>query len=166
MFRRSVGGLILALGGVSASLSILTAYALAGSTEERPGSEGDVKSLFEQKCSACHEPEKALTPRRSLVQWRSTVARMAAKLPGHISPEQSGKIAEYLGTVAGSETRRAGLAFWAVPLSGAAAWLVALGTMLAGLFHRRLGRWFRFHKFGAGLAVMLWIVHLVCMSRF
>lgn len=164
MSRRLTIALWVAVSSISCPL-VQGGSAETGDGELSPA-DVQVRDLFELKCSACHPAEKARLSHRSLEEWRATVSRMAGKKPGHISSAEAEQIAAYLAREAPGEAARAGWGDWAVPVSGAAAWVVALGTLLAGVFRRRLGRSFRFHKFGAGLAVALWALHLVCMKVF
>ena len=133
-------------------------------TEAATPAEG--KGLLERKCSVCHPAAKALAQAKTLTEWRGTVERMAGKAADHLSATEAEQISVYLAENAGQHGRRTGVTSWAAPVTGAATWAVALGTMLAGVFRRKLGSQFRFHKFGALAAVLLWVLHFVCVQFF
>lgn len=54
------------------------------------------KTLFETKCSKCHDLDRALSKTKDLAGWQKTVDRMAKYAKGAIDDKDSGKIAEYL----------------------------------------------------------------------
>lgn len=64
----------------------------AGSKEEMTAE----KSLFETKCSLCHEMERPLSKRKDKDGWTETVKRMQSKKAGHISDAEAENIIAYL----------------------------------------------------------------------
>ena len=54
------------------------------------------KSLFETRCSACHPIDRPLSKSKTPEQWRTTVERMGAKRPGHLSESDVNAISSYL----------------------------------------------------------------------
>jgi mono/diheme cytochrome c family protein len=61
------------------------------------------KSVFQTKCVTCHEPEKALSERKSPEEWRMTVTRMAGMQEGLISEGEQAAIAAYLAAERGEK---------------------------------------------------------------
>jgi mono/diheme cytochrome c family protein len=57
------------------------------------------RSIFEAKCSACHEFDRPLEKNKTAADWRATVERMGAKRPGHLNEAEIGQIADYLTVV-------------------------------------------------------------------
>ena len=57
------------------------------------------KNTFEAKCSACHGADRPLGKSKSAVDWQSTVQRMSAKKPGHLTEAEATDIAAYLSLV-------------------------------------------------------------------
>jgi cytochrome c5 len=57
------------------------------------------QSLFETKCSACHDLEKPLSKREKTADWQATVERMAAKRAGHLTVTKVAEIAAFLSAV-------------------------------------------------------------------
>lgn len=60
---------------------------------------GDVKTVFETKCSQCHGSSKALNKTKSLDEWKITVKRMSEKANSNISGQEAENIAEYLSSL-------------------------------------------------------------------
>ena len=73
------------------------------SAESKEEMEAD-KSLFETKCSYCHELERPLSKRKNKDGWTTTVKRMQSKNPDHISDPEAEKIIAYLVYNRGEET--------------------------------------------------------------
>ena len=152
---------------------LLAVAAMAnGGNESTQGSAfpREAKTLFEQKCSICHGLERSLSARKTAQEWGATTRRMAEKAPNRISAAEAETIASYLAKAHVVSLSEPGsppspsVHQWLTPALGACTWLVALGTMMAGLMRRRLGRAFRFHKYGALTAAVLWILHLLSMK--
>ncbi|MDD5773516.1 MAG: desulfoferrodoxin family protein [bacterium] len=61
------------------------------------------KSLFETKCSYCHEIERPLSKRKNKDGWTATVKRMQSKNPSHISDAEAESIIAYLSYERGEE---------------------------------------------------------------
>ena len=57
------------------------------------------KSTFETKCSTCHGTDRPLGKSKTAADWLSTVQRMAAKKPGHLSDQEVTAVAAYLALV-------------------------------------------------------------------
>jgi cytochrome c5 len=57
------------------------------------------KNTFEAKCSACHGIDRPLGKSKSAADWASTVQRMSAKKPGHLTEVEATDIAAYLSLV-------------------------------------------------------------------
>ena len=54
------------------------------------------KNTFEAKCSTCHGTDRPLGKNKAAADWLSTVQRMSAKKPGHLTEAEAADIAAYL----------------------------------------------------------------------
>jgi len=54
------------------------------------------KTVFQTKCSVCHELERPLSKTKDHEQWRATVKRMSSKRAGHLTDAQVEAIAAFL----------------------------------------------------------------------
>lgn len=63
-----------------------------------PGSSGteEGKALFERKCGACHEPERAVARPETRERWAEIIKDMRGRRSDWISDEEAAKILEYL----------------------------------------------------------------------
>ncbi|GBE06321.1 MAG TPA: cytochrome c554 family protein [Nitrospirae bacterium] len=61
-----------------------------------PASAQQGKELFERKCDKCHSLDRPLSMDKDLEAWKRTAKRMSGYIPGLISDEDVGKIADYL----------------------------------------------------------------------
>ena len=62
------------------------------------------KSVFQTKCSVCHELERPLEKSKEFQEWVTTVRRMAAKKPGHLTEEEIEAVSGFL-TAKGDKKR-------------------------------------------------------------
>ena len=60
------------------------------------------KSTFQQKCNVCHGLERPLEKNKELQEWVTTVRRMAAKKPEHLTDEEIQAVSGFL-TAKGEE---------------------------------------------------------------
>ncbi len=58
--------------------------------------EGEAQSLFETRCSACHELERPKSKRKTADAWEKTVRRMQEKRKSGIAEGEAKVIAEFL----------------------------------------------------------------------
>jgi len=61
------------------------------------------KSTFQTKCSVCHGLERPLEKNKEFQEWVTTVRRMAAKKPEHLTEEEIQAVSGFL-TAKGEET--------------------------------------------------------------
>ena len=61
------------------------------------------KSTFQTKCSVCHGLERSLEKNKEFQEWVTTVRRMAAKKPEHLTEEEIQAVSGFL-TAKGEET--------------------------------------------------------------
>ncbi len=61
------------------------------------------KSTFQQKCNVCHGLERPLEKNKEFQEWVTTVRRMAAKKPEHLTEEEIQAVSGFL-TAKGEET--------------------------------------------------------------
>ena len=61
------------------------------------------KSTFQAKCSVCHGLERPLEKNKEFQEWVTTVRRMAAKKPEHLTEEEIQAVSGFL-TAKGEET--------------------------------------------------------------
>jgi mono/diheme cytochrome c family protein len=61
------------------------------------------KSTFQQKCNVCHSLERPLEKNKEFQEWVTTVRRMAAKKPEHLTEEEIQAVSGFL-TAKGEET--------------------------------------------------------------
>ena len=61
------------------------------------------KSVFQTKCSVCHELERPLEKNKELQEWVTTVRRMAAKKPGHLTEEEIQAVSGFLNAKGGEK---------------------------------------------------------------
>ena len=61
------------------------------------------KSTFQQKCNVCHNLERPLEKNKEFQEWVTTVRRMAAKKPEHLTEEEIQAVSGFL-TAKGEET--------------------------------------------------------------
>ncbi len=132
--------------------------------QSEKGAPQSSQRLFEETCAACHPLDRALAAHKTAAKWSATVKRMAGKTPGLISEQDAQTIAAYLAETQGVPEKEEHGDPWIVPVLGAATWLTALATAVAGLMRRRLGPHFRLHKYGAIAAACLWVLHLLAMQ--
>ena len=57
----------------------------------------DGKTVFESKCSKCHQFSQALLKTKNLKEWKATTLRKSKKKNSGIDPDEAQIIAEYLG---------------------------------------------------------------------
>jgi cytochrome c5 len=67
------------------------------------GAATDGKALFEQKCSVCHELERATSRKETKGGWTAIVKEMQGKKAGWISDEEAAKIVDFLAANHGKE---------------------------------------------------------------
>jgi len=60
------------------------------------------KSTFQQKCNVCHNLERPLEKNKEFQEWVTTVRRMAAKKPEHLTEEEIQAVSGFL-TAKGEE---------------------------------------------------------------
>ena len=60
------------------------------------------KSTFQQKCNVCHGLERPLEKNKEFQEWVTTVRRMAAKKPEHLTEEEIQAVSGFL-TAKGDE---------------------------------------------------------------
>ena len=60
------------------------------------------KSTFQQKCNVCHGLERPLEKNKEFQEWVTTVRRMAAKKPEHLTDEEIQAVSGFL-TAKGEE---------------------------------------------------------------
>ncbi len=60
------------------------------------------KSTFQTKCSVCHALERPLEKNKEFLAWVTTVRRMAAKKPEHLTEEEIQEVSGFL-TAKGEE---------------------------------------------------------------
>ena len=60
------------------------------------------KSTFQQKCNVCHGLERPLEKNKEFQEWVTTVRRMAAKKPEHLTEEEIQAVSGFL-TAKGEE---------------------------------------------------------------
>ncbi|MBF0529820.1 MAG: hypothetical protein HQK55_11245 [Deltaproteobacteria bacterium] len=84
--------------GAGVVIMIVSVFLLTGSYAEQLSP----KALFEQKCSLCHQPDRALGKSKTPDGWKETVTRMQKNSAGKITAEEAAVIMQYL-----SETRPA-----------------------------------------------------------
>jgi hypothetical protein len=60
------------------------------------GTKTDAKTLFEKKCSVCHNLEKATSQNKSPAEWEKTVKRMIESRGAKITDAESMIINDYL----------------------------------------------------------------------
>ena len=60
------------------------------------------KSTFQQKCNVCHNLERPLEKNKEFQEWVTTVRRMAAKKPEHLTEEEIQAVSGFL-TAKGKE---------------------------------------------------------------
>jgi len=60
------------------------------------------KSTFQQKCNVCHGLERPLEKNKEFQEWVTTVRRMAAKKPEHLTEEEIKAVSGFL-TAKGEE---------------------------------------------------------------
>ena len=82
--------LIVSLVGVSAWV---ISGAAAFSAER---SAGDVKALFEQKCSTCHTVTRSTSQMKTAREWERTVLRMKNVNGASVTDQEARMIIEYL----------------------------------------------------------------------
>jgi cytochrome c5 len=70
--------------------------AAPAATPAAGGAVADGKTLFEQKCSVCHELTRATSRTETKEGWTSIVKEMQGKKAGWISDEEAGKIVDFL----------------------------------------------------------------------
>jgi mono/diheme cytochrome c family protein len=56
----------------------------------------DPKTLFEARCSLCHDISRPLSKTKTAAEWRETVMRMKGKAGGKISDAEAETIVKYL----------------------------------------------------------------------
>ncbi|MEW6263306.1 MAG: hypothetical protein AB1641_09525 [Thermodesulfobacteriota bacterium] len=61
------------------------------------------KALFEEKCSRCHETNRALIKTKTLDGWKDTVKRMMGKKNAAISKQEAELITQYLFGIRGTK---------------------------------------------------------------
>jgi cytochrome c5 len=83
--------IVLSVTFVFLSLTALTAWSDGKETV-------DAKAVFETKCSACHNADRAKSIKKTQEAWTKTVMRMKGKKEGLISNDDSKIIINYLGT--------------------------------------------------------------------
>jgi cytochrome c5 len=67
------------------------------------GAAADGKTLFEQKCSVCHELTRATSRTETKEKWASIVKEMQGKKAGWISDDEAGKIVDFLAAEHGKK---------------------------------------------------------------
>jgi cytochrome c5 len=60
------------------------------------GAVAEGKTLFEQKCSVCHELTRATSRTETKEKWASLIKEMQGKKAGWISDDEAAKIVEFL----------------------------------------------------------------------
>lgn len=64
--------------------------------QKQPGQAGDMKTLFEKKCGACHGIKKATSQKKNQAEWTETVMRMKNKNGAPVNDDEAKNIIEYL----------------------------------------------------------------------
>jgi len=72
------------------------AVVFAYSAEKQTGQAADTKSLFEKKCSICHELERPKSKHKTQPEWADTVLRMKNKNGAPVNDDEAKAIIEYL----------------------------------------------------------------------
>jgi hypothetical protein len=80
-----------------ALLIALSFTPVLGSTPDKV----DPKTLFEARCSICHDVSRALGTTKTAAGWRDTVMRMKGKAGGKISDAEAEIIIKYLTEIRG-----------------------------------------------------------------
>jgi mono/diheme cytochrome c family protein len=68
----------------------------ACNTQKQTGQAGDIKTLFEKKCDACHGIKKATGQKKNQAEWTETVMRMKNKNGAPVNDEEAKIIIGYL----------------------------------------------------------------------
>ncbi len=128
------------------------------------------QTLFEKKCGACHETQKALT-RRTYQDWKLGVAHRHGKPENRLSDKEAREIFMHLIVHVEPELKEVilkqstfNLANWRfllVYISGALAFLLFLGTFAVGKFKALRMRYFKYHRRLAHVAVLLASFHVI-----
>lgn len=64
--------------------------------KKQAGEAGDIKTLFEKKCSGCHGTKKATGQKKNQVEWADTVMRMKNKNGAPVNDNEAKAIIDYL----------------------------------------------------------------------
>lgn len=105
-----------AVAAAALGLAAATAPSITTADSPPPMSQTQIKALYTEKCSACHDLTGVHDPQvngYSPQEWRRTVNRMMRKQDSNISATDASYIADYLGSLAPKKNRRGPTDPWA-----------------------------------------------------
>ncbi len=107
VFRAATAGLLAAFVSISRFAPVRPANA---DTKPPPPTQVQLKSLYQEKCSACHNLPDPQADQRTRAQWQRVVTRMLTRYHAsdEITSPEAAQIVDYLATFAPAATPRGG----------------------------------------------------------